>query len=199
MVGKDDWRRELPVESDFKFFDEPEDVILTAEEDFLLEKEQRLYCLLDIASRFLNTVEAEILFLCLKMRRNKDISLILNIQEPEVARFKAIIVKKCIIYRMFKYQFDILQFHPLLVSMLDLNDKQSQILYHFFEFRSLSYIGDQVNSKSSNMHRSLNAIKQKVEAKLKEIPELQMVLLFFNYSKYIINSNENKDIVQELI
>ena len=193
-----DWRKEFTVEEDFNFSDSEEQV-LTAEEDFLLEKEQRLYCLLDIAKYFLNPVEAEILFLCLKMRRNKDISLILNIQEPEVARFKSIIVKKCIIYKMFKYHFDIMQFHPLLVSLLNLNEKQSEILMHFFQFRSLSYIGDKVNSKSSNMHRSLNAIKQKVETFSKDIPELNMVLLFFKYSKYIINSNENKSIVQQLI
>lgn len=198
MVAKQDWRAELPSDIGTLFVDNQE-VFLSDEDDYLLDKEQKLYCLLDIAKHFLNPIEAEILFLILKMRRNKDISIILNIQEPEVARFKSIIVKKCIIYRMFKYQFDILQFHPVLVDLLGLNEKQSQILYHFFQFRSLSYIGEQVNSKSSNMHRSLNAIRSKVEVLSKDIPELTMVLLFFKYSKYIINSNENKNLVQELI
>lgn len=201
LIDQDtDWRKEsISLQTDFNDADNTEDYenILFAEN--LIEKENKIQLLLDIAKRYLHPIEAEILFLFLKSRRNKDISLILRIQEPEVARYKKIIIKKCIIYYKFCYCFNMSLYHKALTQLFNLNEKQSRILELFFEFRSLSYIGDQVGSKSSNMHRSLNSIKEKIEQALPEYPELQVVVDFFNYSRYVNNNNPDKTIVEDLI
>lgn len=49
------------------------------------------------------------------------------------------------------------------------------------------------------MHRSLNSIKEKIEQALPEYPELQVVVDFFNYSRYVNNNNPDKTIVEDLI
>lgn len=177
--------------------DKLDDFMSLLEED--LENSQRVLLLLDIAKRYFSVVEAEILFLFLKNRRNKDISLILGIQEPEVARFKKIIIKKAAIYYKFCYVIDISCYKEHVIQTLNLNDKQAEIFRNFLDFRSLSYIGTEVGSKSSNMHRSLNSIRRKIEEALPDHPEFKIVLDFFDSSKYINNSNKSFTIIDDLV
>jgi DNA-binding CsgD family transcriptional regulator len=198
----DDWREEVSTFQ--KTFDEVDDMedddfgAFLAAADFS-EKRQRVLLLLDIAKRYLHPIEAEVMFLLLKNRRNKDISLILNIQEPEVVRYKRLIIKKTIIFNMFCYTIDISQYHGYVTELLQLNEKQSDILKLFLQFRSLSYISEQIQSKSSNMHRSLNSIREKLQELLPKHPELEPVLKFYEYSRYINNSNPDKTIVDDII
>lgn len=197
-----DWRQEV---SDFQHTFDTTDVdlddawnIFLQSYDFV-EHKQNVLLMLDIAKRYLHPIEAEVLFLFLRQRRNKEISAILNIQEPEVARYKGLIIKKCIIFGTFCYTIHISQYAPYIATLLDLNEKQEQILLLFFQFRSLKYISEHINSKSSNMHRSLASIKQRIIKILPQHPELQIVLDFYDYSRYINNSNEDMDIVEELV
>lgn len=197
-----DWREEFSVFQ--QSFDEVDEQGDDAFQSFLAaskfsEKQQNVLLLLDIAKRYLHPIEAEVLFLFMRNRRNKDISLILNIQEPEVARYKRLVIKKCMIFGLFYYTIHISQYAEYVAELISLNDKQLEIFKLFLQFRSLSYISDHIQSKSSNMHRSLNSIKQKVEEILPKHPELQVIVDFYNYSRYINNNNPDKTIVDDII
>lgn len=174
-----------------------EDAILS--DALFADKQQNVLMLLDIAKRYLQPLEAEILFLFMRNRRNKDISMILNIQEPEVARYKKIIIKKCLIFGIFCYIIHISQYSKYIAALLGLNEKQERVFKLFLEFRSLSYISEHVDSKSSNMHRSLNAIKKRIVSMLPKHPELKIVVDFYNYSKYINNNNPETTIVSDIV
>lgn len=163
------------------------------------EKEEQSQTLADLAKHYLNQVEAEICFLYLKQRRNKDISFILGIQEPEVARYKSSIVRKLKVYYKYKIEIEIKSFIPFICQVCELNLKQRAILKAFFEFRSLSYIGQQNGSKGSNMHRSLNTIKQRIQENVKKYPVLQIPLDFWKESRYVNSTNTKFTLIEELI
>ena len=164
-----------------------------------MDNSQKILLLQDIAKRYFSKIEAEVTFLLLKNRRNKDISMILGIQEPEVARFKKLVIRKAAIYYRFKYQNDVEKYKEPLTQILELNEKQADILSNFLNFRSLSYIGNTVGSKSSNMHRSLNAIKNRLLKVIDEHPEFNIILEFFEASKYINNQNKDFTIIDDII
>lgn len=150
---------------------------------------ERRFILLDIAKKYLSHNEMDILFLFLRNRRNKAISTILDIPEPEIARYKNLIIRKCSTYYKYKYELNMNVYLEFCKEVFKLNDKQAKIFELFLDFRSLADIAEEIGSKPSNMHRSLKSLRQKIEIAVIEFPSLQHVLDFYQDSRYINNKN----------
>lgn len=164
-----------------------------------LDSLQYKYILLDIAKRYFNALEADILFLLLRNRRNKDISDILNIREPEVARYKKSILRKAPIYYKYYYQNNIKEVFKFAENFLSIPKEYKDIFRDFISFRSLSTIAETNEQCSSNAHRILLMIKQELEKLAKQHSYFQILVDFYTDSKYVLNYNEKYSLIDNLV
>lgn len=130
-------------------------------------KDISLSTLQEICDSYLTDFEYDLVYLILHGRRNKEISLILDIPESEVVRLKRNIIRK--IKTVYKYHFKLnyLDFFRFATNVL--NDKQMQYLVRYYrDLKRLREIAEEFNTQTSNIHRALRTAQHKLASSVDE-------------------------------
>jgi hypothetical protein len=139
----------------------------------------------EISDRYLSDVETNLLWLMRQGRRPVEISRILRIPECEVVRLRRNCFRKVRVIFTFDYYWDKTRFVAHAIDLLVLNEKQARILTMFFDYYGLRPIAEVIGTRPSNIHRSLEAIRKKLEEALPEGSEYRQYLGAFDQFKYL--------------
>lgn len=147
-------------------------------------KEINIDVLEEICSTYLTQSEHDIVFLILHGRRNKELSMILNIQESEVVRLKRNIIRKIKTVHKFHYKLNYIDFFRFASNVL--TDRQMQYLIrHYRDLRRLHEISDEFKTQTSNVHRALRTIGYKLDKAIDRDSPLREFLDCFTEMPYL--------------
>lgn len=118
----------------------------------------------DICANYLSDIETDLIWLMRKGRRPVEISRILRIPECEVVRLRRNCFRKIRTVYLYDYHHDKQAFLTLSIALLDLNPKQERIFRMFFNYYGLRQIAETIGTRPSNIHRSLQMMRRKLQA-----------------------------------
>lgn len=139
----------------------------------------------EISDRYLTDLEGDLIDLMKKGRRPVEISRILKIPECEVVRLRRNCFRKIRTVFQYDYYRDKKRFVVYTIETLKLNEKQSRILTMFFDYHGLRPIAEVIGTRPSNIHRSLESIKNKLGSILPVTHEFYPFLAAFQEFKYL--------------
>lgn len=117
-----------------------------------------------ISERYLSDLESDLVWLMRQGRRPVEISRILQIPECEVVRLRRNCFRKIRTVYLYDYHHDKAQFLSGAVTLLGLNQKQERIFSMFFNYYGLRQIAETIGTRPSNIHRSLQMMRRKLQA-----------------------------------
>lgn len=117
-----------------------------------------------ICSQYLSDLESDLIWLMRQGRRPVEISRILRIPECEVVRLRRNCFRKIRTVYLYDYHHNKTNFLTMSIAMLDLNDKQKRIFTMFFNYYGLRQIAETIGTRPSNIHRSLQMMRRKLQA-----------------------------------
>ena len=167
-------------------------------EDDSLIRELSSEMALVITNKYLPPVDTDFLYLILKGRRTKEISLLLGIVPCEVVRRRRILTRKIKMIYVYHYKLDYLPFLKFAAKTLYPDQFQCLIL-HYLELMSLQKIATRMGIEPSTAKRWLTTIKAKLTAEIKHkgLDELKVFLDSFSDLTYL-NIKEIKRTGQDL-
>jgi hypothetical protein len=118
----------------------------------------------DISEKYLSDIESDLIWLMLQGRRPVEISRILRIPECEVVRLRRNCFRKIRTVYLYDYHHDKQSFLTMSTALLDLNPKQKRIFTMFFNYYGLRQIAETIGTRPSNIHRSLQMMRRKLQA-----------------------------------
>jgi hypothetical protein len=126
-----------------------------------------------ITERYLSDIESNLIWLMLKGRRPVEISRILHIPECEVVRLRRNCFRKIRTVYLYDFHHDKAEFLASTTALLALNPKQERIFTMFFNYYGLRQIAETIGTRPSNIHRSLQMMRRKLQAIAEGDPEGQ--------------------------
>lgn len=117
-----------------------------------------------ICANYLSDIETDLIWLMRKGRRPVEISRILRIPECEVVRLRRNCFRKIRTVYLYDYAHDKQSFLTMSTALLNLNPKQSRIFTMFFSYYGLRQIAETIGTRPSNIHRSLQMMRRKLQA-----------------------------------
>ncbi len=144
-----------------------------------------LECVQEISDQYLSDLEGDLVDLMMKGRRPVEIARILRIPECEVVRLRKNIFRKIKTVYFYQYHHNKNDFIEYAVETLELNKKQARILTMFFDYSGLRPIAEAIGTRPSNVHRSLESIRTKLEEIMKPLDKFYPFLNAFKDLKYL--------------
>jgi hypothetical protein len=139
----------------------------------------------EITDNYFTNVEGNLIWLMRQGRRPVEISRILRIPECEVVRLRRNCFRKIRVVYTYDYFYDKQAFLIHAAELLRLNEKQFRILKMFFNYQGLRPIAEAIGTRPSNIHRSLESIKTRLDNLLPEDSEYRPFLRCFQEFKYL--------------
>lgn len=139
----------------------------------------------EITDKYFTNVEGDLIWLMRQGRRPVEISRILRIPECEVVRLRRNCFRKIRVVYTYDYFRDKEAFLLHATTLLNLNEKQSRILRMFFNYHGLRPIAEAIGTRPSNIHRSLESVKTRLDNLLPEDSEFRPFLKCFQEFKYL--------------
>lgn len=139
----------------------------------------------EITDKYFTNVEGDLIWLMRQGRRPVEISRILRIPECEVVRLRRNCFRKIRVVYTYDYFLDKEAFLLHAAELLGLNEKQGRILRMFFGYHGLRPIAEAIGTRPSNIHRSLESIKTRLDNLLPEDSEFRPFLKCFQEFKYL--------------
>lgn len=147
-------------------------------------KDISLSTLQEICNSYLTDFEYDLVYLILNGRRNKEISLILDIPESEVVRLKRNITRKIKTVYRYHFKLNYLDFFRFASNVL--NDKQMQYLIRYYrDLKRLREIAEEFSTQTSNVHRALRTAQNKLEVSVDEDSPLRQFFGCFKDLPYL--------------
>lgn len=116
-----------------------------------------------ICERYLSDLESDLVWLMRHGRRPVEISRILRIPECEVVRLRKNCFRKIKTVYLYDFHHDKAQFFQRMIPLLQLNPKQMRIFTMFFNYFGLRQIAETIGTRPSNIHRSLQMMRRKMQ------------------------------------
>ena len=123
-----------------------------------------------ICERYLSDLESDLVWLMRHGRRPVEISRILRIPECEVVRLRKNCFRKIKTVYLYDFHHDKAAFLAIMVPLLQLNSKQVRIFTMFFNYFGLRQIAETIGTRPSNIHRSLQMMRRKMQSMAGESP-----------------------------
>lgn len=117
-----------------------------------------------ISAQYLSDLESDLIWLMRQGRRPVEISRILRIPECEVVRLRRNCFRKIRTVYLYDYHHHKLNFLSMSIALLNLNPKQERIFRMFFSYYGLRQIAETIGTRPSNIHRSLQMMRRKLQA-----------------------------------
>jgi hypothetical protein len=143
---------------------EPESPTLLLQDLGGVDPAEVLEALDEISDRYLSDIESDLIYLMQLGRRPVEISRILEIPECEVVRLRRNCFRKIRTVYLYDYHHDKTVFLETTVPLLKLNNKQARTYVMFFNYFGLRQIAETIGTRTSNVHRSLQMMRGKLEA-----------------------------------
>jgi hypothetical protein len=118
----------------------------------------------EISDRYLSDIENDLIWLMRQGRRPVEVSRILCIPECEVVRLRRNCFRKIRTVYLYDYHHNKTHFLKMATALLDLNPKQERIFKMFFSYYGLRQIAETIGTRPSNVHRSLQMMRRKLQA-----------------------------------
>lgn len=118
----------------------------------------------EISERYLSDIETDLVWLMRQGRRPVEISRILRIPECEVVRLRRNCFRKIRTVYLYDYHHNKTNFLTMSTAILGLNPKQTRIFTMFFNYYGLRQIAETIGTRPSNIHRSLQMMRRKLQA-----------------------------------
>lgn len=118
----------------------------------------------EISDKYLSDIESDLIWLMRQGRRPVEISRILRIPECEVVRLRRNCFRKLRTVYLYDYHHDKKSFLTMSTALLELNPKQTRIFTMFFNYYGLRQIAETIGTRPSNIHRSLQMMRRKLQA-----------------------------------
>lgn len=144
-----------------------------------------LYAIEEISDKYLSDLEADLIWLMRQGRRPVEISRILKIPECEVVRMRRNCFRKIRTVYLYDYHHDKQAFLNRVSQLCLFSPKQSRVLTMFFNYYGLRQIAETIGSRPSNVHRSLEMMRKKIEAALPTDDPARFFLGAFKDFKYL--------------
>lgn len=116
-----------------------------------------------ICEKYLSDLESDLVWLMRQGRRPVEISRILRIPECEVVRLRRNCFRKIRTVYLYDYHHNKASFLAATIPLLGLNPKQARIYTMFFNYYGLRQIAQTIGTRPSNIHRSLQMMKRKLQ------------------------------------
>jgi DNA-directed RNA polymerase specialized sigma24 family protein len=117
-----------------------------------------------ICEKYLSDLESDLIWLMRQGRRPVEISRILRIPECEVVRLRRNCFRKIRTVYLYDYHHNKQNFLAMSTALLNLNPKQTRIFTMFFNYYGLRQIAQTIGTRPSNIHRSLQMMRRKLQA-----------------------------------
>lgn len=117
-----------------------------------------------ISEKYLSDLESDLVWLMRQGRRPVEISRILHIPECEVVRLRRNCFRKIRTVYLYDHHHDKAAFLETTIPLLGLNPKQARIYTMFFNYYGLRQIAETIGTRPSNIHRSLQMMRRKLQA-----------------------------------
>lgn len=124
-----------------------------------------------ICEKYLSDLESDLVWLMRQGRRPVEISRILRIPECEVVRLRRNCFRKIRTVYLYDYHHDKQVFLDKATALLMLNPKQVRIFTMFFNYYGLRQIAQTIGTRPSNIHRSLQMMRRKLQGIAATDPE----------------------------
>lgn len=129
-----------------------------------IDPEQVMHAIDTICEKYLSDLESDLIWLMRQGRRPVEISRILRIPECEVVRLRRNCFRKIRTVYLYDYHHNKSAFLSATIPLLALNPKQARIYTMFFNYYGLRQIAQTIGTRPSNIHRSLQMMKRKLQA-----------------------------------
>lgn len=116
-----------------------------------------------ICEQYLSDLESDLVWLMRQGRRPVEISRILRIPECEVVRLRRNCFRKIRTVYLYDHHHNKAQFLATVIPLLGLNAKQGRIFTMFFNYYGLRQIAETIGTRPSNIHRSLQMMRRKLQ------------------------------------
>lgn len=138
-----------------------------------------------ICTTYLSDIEADLVWLMRDGRRPVEISRILQIPECEVVRLRKNCFRKIKTVYLYDYHHDKQTFFAETIPLLSLSPKQARVFTMYYSYFGLRQIAETIGTRPSNVHRSLQMMKRKMETLLPETSPHRFYLGAFHDFKYL--------------
>lgn len=150
-----------------------------------IDPDEVLYAIEEISDKYLSDLEADLIWLMRQGRRPVEISRILKIPECEVVRLRRNCFRKIRTVYLYDYHHDKRAFLRRVSDICLFSPKQTRVLQMFFGYYGLRQIAETIGSRPSNVHRSLEMMRKKIDAALTPDDPMRFFLGAFKDFKYL--------------
>lgn len=150
-----------------------------------VDPDEVMYAIEEISDKYLSDLESDLIWLMRQGRRPVEISRILKIPECEVVRMRRNCFRKIRTVYLYDYHHDKQAFLTRVSEICLFSPKQARVLTMFFSYYGLRQIAETIGSRPSNVHRSLEMMRKKIDAALPNDDPMRFFLGAFKDFKYL--------------